>query len=101
MNKTESSFQFYREHLLSSKFTSPSSKIHNSNPFIFTTRPQSPSTSLRQSTPTKTENKLLMFNNTTNSWRDNQSNRNAYEFKKFKNTMEQLMKKPKKVSCQK
>ncbi|CAD8207387.1 unnamed protein product [Paramecium pentaurelia] len=96
MNKTESSFQFYKDHMLSSKFISP--KVHNSNPFIYTTRPQSPSTSVRQSTPTKTEIKspLLMFNNTVNSWRDSQQNRNTVEFKKFQKTMEQLMRKPKK-----
>ncbi|CAK66730.1 unnamed protein product (macronuclear) [Paramecium tetraurelia] len=98
MNKTESSFQFYKDHLLSSKFTSP--KIHNSNPFIYTTRPQSPSTSVRQSTPTKSEIKspFLVFNNTANSWRDSQQNRNAVEFKKFQKTMEQLMRKPKKIT---
>ncbi|CAK57848.1 unnamed protein product (macronuclear) [Paramecium tetraurelia] len=96
MNRTESSFQFYKEPTLSSKFGS--AKAHTSNPFIYTTRPQSPSTSVRQSTPTQTETKspILMFNNTVNSWRDSKYNRNAAEFKKFQQTMEQLVRKSKK-----
>ncbi|CAD8206533.1 unnamed protein product [Paramecium pentaurelia] len=98
MNRTESSFQFYKEPLLSSKFIS--TKVHTSNPFIYTTRPQSPSTSVRQSTPIQTETKspILMFNNTVNSWRDSKQNRNAVEFKKFQQKMEQLVRKSKKIT---
>ncbi|CAD8184411.1 unnamed protein product [Paramecium octaurelia] len=98
MNRTESSFQFYKEPTISSKFAT--AKVHTSNPFISTTRPQSPSTSVRQSTPTQTETKspILMFNNTVNSWRDSKQNRNAAELKKFQQTMEQLVRKSKKIT---